>query len=156
MQLFLTEEVRDLIARVALVRASLPATRVIQSDPQAFYTYPRISPSLPFKSRILHDGRDEFELHLRLAKPPTPEITAEITNTLILWAGAAAWGSYGVAPVDPLKCMFQFDEHCDVVDNELTWGMWRFLAHPLALEGLVNVCGKIHARVAAVTDCEVD
>lgn len=152
--LFMGGDAVDLLERVSIAGGGRAATTPLPAGGKG-QAYPPPG-ALPFPHRISHEGQDRFELQLSFDGPPSDEEKGGIEQSLLLWAHAASSGAYGVAPVEPLKCSFQFAEEVDWFDARLSWALTRFRAHPDALDGLLNVCGALHARIRPVVDVLID
>ncbi|PTL83392.1 hypothetical protein [Vitiosangium sp. GDMCC 1.1324] len=153
--LFMSGDVAPLLERVEISAKGKTCTSVLPLDGRVEQSYPPRA-TLPFPNHISHEGQDKFELNLSFNGSPPDEGKGEIEQLLLLWAHAASSGAYGVSPVEPLKCSFQFLEEVDWFGDRLTWHISRFRAHADALDGLMNVCGTIHARLWPIVACKID
>ncbi|GAC1607949.1 MAG: hypothetical protein NVS3B2_17160 [Ramlibacter sp.] len=154
--LYAAEDVAWSIARIEIVRGSDASSFDLAWEEHPVRSYPAAVNGLPFAWSIDNEGQDDIRVGLHLARTPGEGVRAEIEKRLQLWAHAASAGAYGVAPVDPLKCSFIFDEFVDWFDDRLTWQLRRFRAHSEALDGLVNVVANIHANLWPIAGCHFD
>ncbi|MFX1682980.1 hypothetical protein PV762_27515 [Mitsuaria sp. CC2] len=152
---FMGSDVVTLLRRIEVSGDGRACRYRLAKETTLDHAYPATMP-LPFEAEISHEGQDQFELDLTFDGIPPDDAKAGIDELLRFWAHAASSGAYGVAPVDPLKCGFQYDEEIDWLDNRLTWSLWRFRAHPDLLDGLLGLCGTFHAQLWPVLRSRID
>ena len=154
--LYAAEDVAQSIARIEITRTEEVANFKLNWEKHPVRNYPAALDPLPFAFSIDNEGQDNIRIGLQIAPAAGEDVRSEIEKRLQLWANAASAGAYGVAPVEPLKCSFMFDEFVDWFDDRLTWHLMRFRAHSEALDGLVNVVASIHATLWPITSCHID
>lgn len=117
--------------------------------------FPAQRVAVPFDVRIENDSA-AFDIVLDFAGPQSPEKVEAAADLVGAWFTAVNLGAYGdeSSPAPVNRVLFA-TEPITVCDDALVWYLDRWASTPFALDGLVNVVGRIDRRCAPIVALEV-
>jgi hypothetical protein len=151
-QMLMSVPAADSIARIVIAATDRgSATFRLASGARARHQYPSVHEPLPF--RLLRTN--EVLVTAQIIGDASLVGRGLIDAHLGLWSAGVVSGAYPIAPVVPDECTAEID---DVVwtGNEMSLHLSRFLAHPAAIDGLLNALVHINHRIARIGAVEIE